>query len=135
MLIAQAFLADTLPRTTRQAFQRFARHGYRDLVADIDAAQREGDATRDVPAEELAVAVISLVRGLALVRFVYAAVSPVHATPSLDAVLRLVRVGGSRVRRLPPPRGTRSEVGLRARAGRAAAAPPERKGARRASGA
>lgn len=134
VLIAQAFLADTLPTGTRQAFQRFARDGYRDLVADIEAAQREGDATREVPAAELAVAIISMVRGLALVRFVYAAVSPVHATPSLETVLRVLRVeqrAGTRARRLPP-RST-SEVGLRVVAPQRAGARQEAKGARRAS--
>lgn len=130
LLVAQSFLADTLPPATRSTFLRFARDGYRHLVTDLAAAQREGAVTRSVSAEELAVTLISTVRGLALVRFAYAAVSPVHATPSLETILRVVRVEGGEARKLAPRRRSTSEVGLRAGVGSAAAGPVGRERSR-----
>src|SRR5262245_51875488 len=70
ILITQAYLADTLPPEAREAFMGFARNGYESLVTDLHAGQHEGTVTKHVSAEELTVAVGSLVRGLSMVRFV-----------------------------------------------------------------
>lgn len=113
VLVAQAFLAETLPPATRQAFLRFARAGYRELVADIEAAQRSGVATKDAPATELAVAIIALIRGLALVRLVAVGESARRASLSYETVLRVIRFETPTSGRLERP-GVRPESGARA---------------------
>lgn len=133
VVVAQAFLAQTLPPRARRAFLRFVRDGYRDLVADIAAAQREGEAVTGIPPDELAVALASLVRGLAIVRMAYAAITPAPAVPSLDTVLRVVRAEGDATAARPPRE--RSEVGLRSGAGRGDRRAGRGGGGRRAAGA
>jgi AcrR family transcriptional regulator len=98
VLVSQAYLSDTLPQEARDAFIGFARESYHDLTTDLRTGQREGSVTKRVSAEELAVAIGSLVRGLSLVRFVYAAVSPEGVTPSLETVMRMVRATSEEVR-------------------------------------
>lgn len=90
VLISQAYMSNTLPLDAREAFRCFAEDSFRELTLDLEEGQHDGTVTRRVPAQELAVAVGSLIRGLSVVRFVYAAVSPVP-NPTLETVMRLVR--------------------------------------------
>jgi AcrR family transcriptional regulator len=108
VMVTQALVADTLPVGKREIFLAYARGAYEGLVADIRQAQVDGDATRAAPPEELATAVLSMVRGLATMRFIHT--SAFESTPdelgvvSVRTVLRVLAPETARLEEAVPRR-------------------------------
>jgi AcrR family transcriptional regulator len=94
VLVSQALIADTLPPAVRGHFLQYGRATYDLVVELIDQAQRAGEATDEVPAEELGTAIMSMIRGFATMRFLITSAYD-EGTPlprvSIDTVLRVLR--------------------------------------------
>ncbi len=108
VMVTQALVADTLPVGKREIFLAYARGAYEGLVEDVRQAQLDGDATRAAPPEELATAVLSMVRGLATMRFIHT--SAFESTPdelgvvSVTTVLRVLAPESARLEQSEPTR-------------------------------
>jgi AcrR family transcriptional regulator len=91
ILIAQAFLGDTFPSAQRDAFLEYSRESFQHMLGDIAQAQRDGDVTRRVPVEELALTLLATVRGLAVIRVAFASVGPQQPMPCVETLMRGLR--------------------------------------------
>jgi len=93
VLFSQALLGESLPAATRLRLLRQGWSTYERIVELVRAAQRAGEAADDERAEELALAIVAMLRGLGTMRFlVRASPTPASAMPivSADTVLRVL---------------------------------------------
>jgi AcrR family transcriptional regulator len=94
VLFSQALLGESLPPATRSRLLRQGWSTYERIVELVRAAQRSGEAADDERAEELALAIVAMLRGLGTMRFfVRSSPAPSVALPSVsaDTVLRVLR--------------------------------------------
>lgn len=94
VLFSQALLGESLPPATRQRLLRQGWSTYERIVELVRAAQHRGEAAGDERAEELALAIVAMLRGLGTMRFfVRSRPAPAEALPvvSADTVLRVLR--------------------------------------------
>jgi AcrR family transcriptional regulator len=93
VLVTQALVGDTLPEAQRENFLQYGRASYERMVSLVREAQRAGEATSEVSAEELGTGIMSMIRGLATMRFVVRSKvegMPVLPVVSVDTVLRVL---------------------------------------------
>jgi AcrR family transcriptional regulator len=89
LVVTQTVVNRALPDRLRERLQLTVEAAFQLLVANLTEGQRRGEITKDVPADELATAVVALMRGLTLFHEVQL-VSP-RPVPRSDVLIRMLR--------------------------------------------
>lgn len=110
-VIMQAMLHGSMPEEVKERLQAHFAGVFAQVQALIEEAQRDGDLVADLPADELAAALVCMVRGMAI-RFPNMPELP-FAPPRTHTIVRLLapfRATPPRSKSAPAPRAARRKV-------------------------